>query len=355
MGIFFTAVLSSALVFLAVSQIVRNLYGPAPHEDNARWMPLVLIVSICCLLTDLCAGAFVAESISLTVSASLVAVYPMSCSIVPSRWSRWMAVVASVLEVSCVLCVMVCTHTSLFQIPSDLLSYIAVISCSLPVIVFVIGIYMRLRDVKVVMRTCSVWTMVCLSVDAVYAVIILMYALLLPVITPWISTILLSSVLIALSIRIRNASVFVLLVSHERRIVESMRLSQTECVSDNPGADVLYDNIYERILRYFESARPYLNTELTISDIVEVIYTNKVYVSRAISHCTGRNFCQFVNYHRVSYAVEQFRANPQLKVGELAGSCGFNSTTSFNNAFRLYMGEKPSEWCRKERARLTKK
>lgn len=355
MGIFFTAVLSSVLVFLAVSQIIRNLYGPAPHEENARWMPLVIIVSICCLLAGLCTGAFVAESLALTVSTSLAAVYSISCSVVPERWSRWMAVVTSVMEVIYVSFVMICAHTSLLHVSSEVLSYIAVISCCLPAIVFVTGVYRRLRDVKVVMRTGSVWAIVSLSVDAVYAVIILLYALLLPVITPWVSMFLLSSVLIALSVRIRNASVFVLLVGHERRIVESMRLSQTECVSDNPGADLLYDNIYERILRYFESARPYLNNDLTISDVVEVIYTNKVYISRAISHCTGRNFCQFVNYHRVSYAVEQFRANPHLKVGELAGSSGFNSTTSFNNAFRLYMGEKPSEWCRRERARLVKK
>ena len=134
-----------------------------------------------------------------------------------------------------------------------------------------------------------------------------------------------------------------------------MKVSQSEFAGESPGTISLYNNIYERLLEYFEKRQPYLNSELTINDVVDVVLTNKLYISKAISHCTGRNFCQFVNYYRITHAVKLFRENPMLKVVELSAKSGFNSTVSFSAAFRLYMGENPGDWCRKERARLSKK
>ncbi len=354
MGVFLSSVLFSVFVYLSVTQIVRNLNPPEPHEDNAKWLPLVLIALLLGLLLDLCSAGR-PEMISLMISIALTAVFPSSCSMVPDAWSRVLAMSSSGLQVVLSAVALIGDGLYEFRMSACVLSVISSLMCCIPAVLLVAGVYRRIRDIKVVMRTGSVWTMLCLSVDTVYGIVILIYAVLIPVMKAWISVILLSSVLVALCIRIRNNSVFVLMTSHERRIIESMRLSQAEYIGENQGADILYDNIYERLLRYFETQKPYLDNDLTINDVVEVMLTNRLYISRAISHCTGRNFCQFVNYHRVSYAVELFRHDTQLKVVELANRSGFNSTTSFNNAFRLYIGEKPSEWCRKERARLINK
>ena len=58
--------------------------------------------------------------------------------------------------------------------------------------------------------------------------------------------------------------------------------------------------------------------------------------------------------YRVIHAVELFRSDTSLKVLELASKSGFNSGVSFGMAFRLYMGEKPGDWCRREKFRLEK-
>ena len=112
--------------------------------------------------------------------------------------------------------------------------------------------------------------------------------------------------------------------------------------------------IFDRVVDYFESDLPYLRGNLVIEDLVKVVYANKLYISRAIGRCAGRNFCQFVNYYRVRHSVDVFRQNPDLKVIELAGQCGFNSVVSFTMAFKLYMNENPSDWIRKERSRMIK-
>ena len=115
-----------------------------------------------------------------------------------------------------------------------------------------------------------------------------------------------------------------------------------------------YKELYERIEHYFHTSRPYLNGNLTINDVVKVVYSNKVYISQAICHYTGRNFRQYVNYHRVMYSVELFRNNLELNVASLAEKSGFNNMVSYTMAFRLFMNETPSEWCRKERAKILK-
>lgn len=119
--------------------------------------------------------------------------------------------------------------------------------------------------------------------------------------------------------------------------------------------EATYRQLYDRIVEYFERDKPFLDNNLTINDVVKVVFSNKVYISRAISQFTGRNFCQFVNYYRISYSKDCFRENPELKITEMAEMSGFNSVVTYNMAFRLFMNENPSDWCRKERQKIRKK
>jgi AraC-like DNA-binding protein len=158
----------------------------------------------------------------------------------------------------------------------------------------------------------------------------------------------------ALAFRIANDSAMIFSHRMERRILESLKVAAVEVPNDVTKADTAYQEIYDRIVAYFETEKPYLRSDLIIDDLVKVVFSNKLYISRAISQITGRNFCQFVNYYRIMYSVEAFRDNPELKATELANLSGFNSLVSFSMAFRLYMNENPSDWIRKERNRKAK-
>lgn len=231
--------------------------------------------------------------------------------------------------------------------------------------VFVIwGVWRFLYNVKVVLRSGSVWHSVCLSVEMVYIVLIAvlvsieaaiacsghedMHALAyIPLVMLWLS-------LLALSFRIYNESATIFCHRMERRILESLKVAAVEVPNDVTRTDTAYQEIYDRIVAYFETEKPYLRNDLIIDDLVKVVFSNKLYISRAISQITGRNFCQFVNYYRIMHSIEAFRANPELKATELASLSGFNSLVSFSMAFRLYMNENPSDWIRKERSRKVK-
>jgi AraC-like DNA-binding protein len=225
-------------------------------------------------------------------------------------------------------------------------------------IAIAVGVYMRVRDIRMIVKYGNVLQILSLNVELVYAVFINAVPVLLLLdlyhdgklgILYCVSLLLLIFHLVASSIRIATESYFVLMRDHERKIMESMKITQSD--SENAGINEAYRQVYERVLEYFESNQPFLDSNLTINDIVKVVFSNKVYISRAISKYTGKNFCQFVNCYRIAYSVKCFRENMDLKIAELANMSGFNSVVSYNMAFRLFMNENPSEWCRKERAK----
>lgn len=242
--------------------------------------------------------------------------------------------------------------------------FAAIVSATSPCI-YVWRIWRKLRDVKSVMRSGNVWAFVLLCVDYVYLLFpVAMFAILYSVylyfpeaarVLALLFVVLLLSQLIAMAVRVTYESAFVIHHSHESVIVESMKVSHMDMSSvSGSRSDNQYKELYERIVMYFEMSKPYLDGNLTINDIVKVVYSNKVYISKAICHYTGRNFRQFVNYYRVMYSMQLYRSNLEMKVTELAERCGFNTVVSYTMAFRLFMNETPSEWCRKERSKSLK-
>ena len=103
--------------------------------------------------------------------------------------------------------------------------------------------------------------------------------------------------------------------------------------------------LYDRCCRYMTEYRPYLVSSFSLQDLANSVYTNKFYLSKTINRFSGKNFRQYVNYYRVMYAMDLFKENKSLRVTEMAQLCGFHSTTSFNQSFKLVMGETPSIWC----------
>lgn len=111
-------------------------------------------------------------------------------------------------------------------------------------------------------------------------------------------------------------------------------------------------SIYDRLVMMFEDEKLYLDPDLNLTYVARKLFTNKVYLSKTISLYSGKNFCTFVNNYRVRHALEVFRNDPYLRVGQLAQISGFRSVPAFNIAFRGCLDSSPSEWCRNYREKL---
>ena len=123
----------------------------------------------------------------------------------------------------------------------------------------------------------------------------------------------------------------------------------TESQADGPGAVDQF--LYDRCCRYMADRKPFLVESFSLGDLANVLFTNKVYLSKTINYYSGKNFRNYINYYRVMYAMELFRKNKSLTVTELGSLAGLHSGTTFNQAFKAVMQESPSTWC----ARLRKK
>ena len=364
MSISFAAIILILVVVLMIAMFLKFKNTAATQEPRLMFSKYIFLITSVLFTVSILVGGNVSLRL---VSDMTVAVIPMMLA-TSVLWEGKLALMVmkliAVLEVSLVLVRIMCLF-GIYDGCSDVVC-MSIVFVALLVFSFAyIGVFARrVYEVKSIMMSCSVWTHLCQGVEMVYIIslfllnILLMYICL---ITSRMSGIhvdlvmlFLGMEILALGLRILFDSAFVIFRRHEDIIVESMNLSQMETTASKSKVNELYKEIYERILHYFEDQKPFLNHELTINDLVTVVYSNKLYISKSISIYTGRNFCQFVNCYRIKYSMDLFREQPSLKVAELATLSGFNTVVSFSTAFRLFVNETPSDWCRKERSKLLK-
>jgi AraC-like DNA-binding protein len=103
-----------------------------------------------------------------------------------------------------------------------------------------------------------------------------------------------------------------------------------------------------KIENYMLEHQPYLNPELTLSELSKALSTNTSHLSKVINEGFEQNFNDFINAHRIKEFVERIRKG-QHKTETLlsvAYDCGFNSKTTFNRAFKKMHAQTPVEYIR---------
>ena len=365
MNVFTVTVTVIIMVLSTVYVSVRHFTSREKPDSRKYAAPILMSLSTLLVVTDILAGEGVVVRFPSDLIFSLSALLVINSTLI-----EWNGAVWSIISIAIIQIVLMSYYIMVFigimpAMPEAWSVSIAGMAVILISIIFICAIHLRVREVRLVIKHGNVWSCLCIMVDMIYLLFIFIYGCVWVLCVFWdyssihsvshAVTLLLVLEYGALSIRLADDALFVIRSRHERRIVESMKISNIEVSPDTAKIQQMYRNIYERVVQLFENENMYLNSELTINDIVKIVYTNKLYISRAISQFTGRNFCQFVNYYRVTHSIKLFRENPDLKVSELANQSGFNSSVTYSMAFRLYMSETPSDWCRKEKYKIAKK
>lgn len=366
MSVFLAILIMMTTGAVALFIIVRNMKSQNKADNRTRSvLSFLCLTNIMVFCNLLCGGKAVVLRLPFDM---LIAMVPMLV-ITSSAWENDAALKLSrcfSIPIGLVSLFYILNKIELLSMPAsvDFISMSGVVAI-LMCVIHMFALSIRMREIRLVMKHGNVWSSVCMTMDMMYIFCMIVDVLLL-MMSAWLSaectyvisfvvSLLLAGELAALGLRVSMDSLFLVWRRHERRIIESMKISHSDVSQDTSKINDIYKEIYTRLVAFFEEEKPYLNSELTINDIVRVTFTNKLYISRAISQFTGKNFCQFVNYYRVNYSIQLFRDNPDLKVIELATRSGFNSTVSYSMAFRLYMSETPSDWCRKEKMKLCRR
>ncbi|HAY17995.1 MAG TPA: hypothetical protein DCY24_02015 [Rikenellaceae bacterium] len=147
-----------------------------------------------------------------------------------------------------------------------------------------------------------------------------------------------------LYLRAMTGRTFVLKPATEKRIKDIIKGNLRTSYIEKAEEDRKMNNLYKRVVMYMEEKRPYLDQTFDMTSLADLMFTNKLYLSKTINILSGRNFRQFVNYYRVRRAMELFKEDPRLKIGEVSEMSGFHSSVSFNMSFKVNTGKTPTEW-----------
>jgi AraC-like DNA-binding protein len=101
----------------------------------------------------------------------------------------------------------------------------------------------------------------------------------------------------------------------------------------------------DKLLDLMQKAQPWLEPELTLTELALRLRTNSALLSKVINAGCGQNFNDFVNTYRVQEAQRKL-ADPRFAHYSLVGvalESGFNSKSTFNRVFKKLLGQAPSE------------
>ncbi|EJL71830.1 helix-turn-helix domain-containing protein [Chryseobacterium populi] len=98
--------------------------------------------------------------------------------------------------------------------------------------------------------------------------------------------------------------------------------------------------------KIMESEKPYLDSELNLIKLSELLSVSTHHLSYVINSGFQKNFFQFVNEYRILHAkiLLKDNSNNKLSILGIAYESGFNSKTSFNTTFKKLTGKTPSEF-----------
>jgi AraC-like DNA-binding protein len=97
---------------------------------------------------------------------------------------------------------------------------------------------------------------------------------------------------------------------------------------------------------YFENKKPYLNSELTITNLSRQLDLSRHTLTELLNTEIGKNFYQFVNEYRIQ-EVKLKLADPafaHFSIDAIGFECWFNSKSSFYAVFKNATGMTPSQY-----------
>ena len=106
------------------------------------------------------------------------------------------------------------------------------------------------------------------------------------------------------------------------------------------------DTFIRTLIRRMEEKQPYLDPDITISRLSELLNVKVEFLSEVLNSRLSQNFFDFINKYRVEeFKIQSIlKANSHLSIMGIANNCGFKSKASFYRAFRKFEGMSPSAY-----------
>ena len=129
----------------------------------------------------------------------------------------------------------------------------------------------------------------------------------------------------------------------------SISESTTKNVEDNAMSLSIRKNIGSLLKLHCEKSQLYLQYDLTLSQLSQIIGTNRLYLSQHFSS-QGMTYNEYINGLRIQHFVNLYHdavaTHQPITAQQLAYQSGFRSYNTFSVAFKKIMGMTATEWMR---------
>ncbi|HPV20929.1 MAG TPA: helix-turn-helix domain-containing protein [bacterium] len=131
--------------------------------------------------------------------------------------------------------------------------------------------------------------------------------------------------------------------SQSKKMTESLK---EEKLPSSTISDDYAEIIGKRIEKIMTEQKPYLNFDLTIATLGEMINVQPYLLGRYINNRLGKNFMTYINELRIQEVKSMF-ANPEFDdrtILEISLQSGFRTKSAFNSFFKRSTGATPLEY-----------
>lgn len=112
----------------------------------------------------------------------------------------------------------------------------------------------------------------------------------------------------------------------------------------------IQDNIYAQCVnRVLDYVYLHIDDELSLKSLAGIAGFSDFHFHRIFKSIVGETLNQFVWRVRVERGAAMMRANPDIKVSDVAFACGFTSLAGYSRAFKTRFGLAPTQWDRHTR------
>ncbi|MFK7948089.1 MAG: helix-turn-helix domain-containing protein [Saprospiraceae bacterium] len=121
----------------------------------------------------------------------------------------------------------------------------------------------------------------------------------------------------------------------EQKIVSKIVQTELNLINENK----------ERLTQLMNTEKPYLNPDLTLSELSKQLNLTPNFLSKVINLGFEKNFNEYINSHRVEAFKNRLQeGETHLSLLGMAYECGFNSKATFNRTFKKMTGFTPSQF-----------
>ena len=130
-------------------------------------------------------------------------------------------------------------------------------------------------------------------------------------------------------------------------LVKALQNSAINLNQDAPNhSDLLQRDLVEKLVQFMEQNKPYLESHITVERLANKLNVSPKLLSSTINNQLHVNFFELIGNYRVAEAKKRL-ADEELRqksISEIMKSCGFNSKSVFNQAFKKSVGVTPSHY-----------